>query len=768
MSALYPPLPAIPSAPQENLFDGEPYIVLARIPVSRLEETFLARLWKALLVVFHVFWPPHFFFVILAICQVSVFIGYSWIEGSTKNCPGCFENRKMGTSGILIFDPQKVNQLWRFVTYSLIHLNLGHLLRNVTVLVSVGYRLEMTSSFSKIAALYGLSVFTGAVFHYIVNPSQMLLGSSAGSFGLVFAQISNIILNYSEIKVSRIEAFGLPFIVVSDLLCSFWDQMKANGCVEANNSMDPGEPTTSKKKTAKRKSSETTETSSTLTRSDSDDDLIIVKHSNWTKKAKSIQNNSGSLIQNEQQKSKHINPAMSIMLGLPDVKKFIESCSTLNEQNTVNGATSCRTVDDQRDKNVEALSHAEKANVVVKFILWYEQIPPCRIFASKVLASKFTQCRIETKEAGTLSTVVRGLLAYLTYVEFMKEINDMSESEDSADETEDSADEFDDNRSVVDDDEAVKTRSLNVDFDTLNAKDAVIYREPPIHKFCPMVHVTGPQMQLLHWQHFPLCKRPLFRACNRHGQTTGFPMRNVRSALTFVADTLQLPASLFTSRSYRCGFAKDIITSAVLRGDEHQIFTIEDAKQCLFTSARWRSTQAEKYISRLTASVVSRAVSDGISVIDWRTAVFQTSVLAKYNYTHLNMSELHDYVVNNSENKQDAEGHWKNMPKKTFHQIHRFIQGEHCYEAFAGYGRGQCGPPYRCPVISCKTILHSTIDSSIKHWNEVHEKKKQKHQYLCSQCDDCGISNHTNYLRHQRKHHRKPTVEFRWQFLGDS
>ncbi|ULT92883.1 hypothetical protein L3Y34_002813 [Caenorhabditis briggsae] len=634
----------------------------------------------------------------------------------------------------------------------------------------------------------------------------------------------------------------------------------------------------------------------------------------------------------------------------------------------------------------KSYTDAQKADVVAKFILWYEQISPNKVSAAKVLASKFTTCRIETKETGTLTTVVRGLLTYLIFVggvspstcksptdesrtiwmcvkgalqacekrkggclsltqhtlsstdlvRLMQEMdsvnsrfaiqsimlalflvgfglrvgsirnrwtpgfekqknNEQVETDDSEDDELLTWDDDNDSEEIEvlenfdDDDDEVEDQNgeqkkarhekkddmfLDIEFDCLKAKNVKIFRLPRnandpqntvrmrvelevssskthgYKLYKPQVHgFNYPQIlpdQSYDWSPNAaislaalsvLCgatdarkitekeyepsfgteklisessneigERPLFQASTRHGNLTGRPMRNVTNGLQLVADTLKLPASFFTSRSYRCGFAKGTIYSALMHKEKNEIFTVENAKQCLFTSSRWRSTQAEKYIRQLTECVLSKPVADGLSVIDWHTAIFQTSIFAKNDYSHLQMPDLYEYVIANSEDKPEAEKNWKSMSKsqkrhllnvtngmnflnsptksasyeeqveflskrpildviQSFKQLGS-IKDQEC-EAFAGFGSGQTEPSFRCPVYNCKNPCHPSKEGSYKHWLDVHEMCKKRLTYLCPRCDDgeCGTSNHRNFLRHLKKRHPKRPMQFKFQFV---
>ena len=53
---------------------------------------------------------------------------------------------------------KKTNEPWRYISYSLVHADLGHVLLNVLLLVSVGSGLEAVHGTVRVAVLYILGV----------------------------------------------------------------------------------------------------------------------------------------------------------------------------------------------------------------------------------------------------------------------------------------------------------------------------------------------------------------------------------------------------------------------------------------------------------------------------------------------------------------------------------------------------------------------------------------------------------------------------------
>lgn len=73
--------------------------------------------------------PPPFFLFSASIIQISFFIYYA----ITMNSNGL--TGTVPVDSVLIYDPSKRQEFWRFLTYSLLHAGIAHLLGNILVQV---------------------------------------------------------------------------------------------------------------------------------------------------------------------------------------------------------------------------------------------------------------------------------------------------------------------------------------------------------------------------------------------------------------------------------------------------------------------------------------------------------------------------------------------------------------------------------------------------------------------------------------------------------
>jgi membrane associated rhomboid family serine protease len=80
-------------------------------------------------------------------------------------------------------------EIWRLVSYGLLHVNFTHLLFNLCFLAYTGYHLERAMGRANLAVLFFGSVFTGGLLSMAMAPDRASLGASGGDFGLLAATV---------------------------------------------------------------------------------------------------------------------------------------------------------------------------------------------------------------------------------------------------------------------------------------------------------------------------------------------------------------------------------------------------------------------------------------------------------------------------------------------------------------------------------------------------------------------------------------------------
>ena len=152
--------------------------------------------------------PPPVFMLTLSLVQVIVFAYNSTVGGLTLNGPVFHCSR-------LIFDPDKRTEIWRYITYMLIHSGIFHAIFNILIQLVLGLPLEMVhgkkihiffkcfyflSLFLKgwwrVCIVYMSGVLAGSLWTSVLKPDKFLAGASGGVYALITAHLGTVIMNY--------------------------------------------------------------------------------------------------------------------------------------------------------------------------------------------------------------------------------------------------------------------------------------------------------------------------------------------------------------------------------------------------------------------------------------------------------------------------------------------------------------------------------------------------------------------------------------------
>uniref|UniRef100_A0A336KA11 CSON008469 protein n=1 Tax=Culicoides sonorensis TaxID=179676 RepID=A0A336KA11_CULSO len=85
----------------------------------------------------------------------------------------------------LMYVPEKRGQVWRFITYMLIHQNEKHLFANMSGQIVIGGALEIMNSWWRVALVYLAGGLGGSLWTSIIKPTEMNIGASAGFYALL-------------------------------------------------------------------------------------------------------------------------------------------------------------------------------------------------------------------------------------------------------------------------------------------------------------------------------------------------------------------------------------------------------------------------------------------------------------------------------------------------------------------------------------------------------------------------------------------------------
>ena len=133
-----------------------------------------------------------------------------------------------------VFYPWKRWQIWRYVTYSFVHIDNLNLWLNVVLFVLGCLPLELVHGTPIVATIYINGVIAGSLFNYAVNHC-ILTGMASGTYAIIFSHWANYVLNLdimsSSYALMYIIAANIPIgvIFLFDLIKSIVDQKMFRG-----------------------------------------------------------------------------------------------------------------------------------------------------------------------------------------------------------------------------------------------------------------------------------------------------------------------------------------------------------------------------------------------------------------------------------------------------------------------------------------------------------------------------------------------------------
>jgi len=158
-------------------------------------------------------WPPPFFMLTLSLLQLVIFTYNSLQEigdiGLYDPVPYCSH---------LIYNPNRRNQIWRYVTYSLIHSGLFHVSFNILIQLILGVPLEMVNGWYRVGAVYISGVVAGSLWTSIMKPGVFLSGGSGGVYALIMSHLATVIMNHREMSHPKWRVAIVLLVALTDIV----------------------------------------------------------------------------------------------------------------------------------------------------------------------------------------------------------------------------------------------------------------------------------------------------------------------------------------------------------------------------------------------------------------------------------------------------------------------------------------------------------------------------------------------------------------------
>lgn len=116
-------------------------------------------------------------------------------------------------------DKSTMREVYRWYTYSLVHIDIPHVTVNVLATLLYGVFVEYDNLAHRCAIIHFLSIIGGAFGcgwqHRITGQNIILVGASGGAYGLLSAQIGNLIINWPDIDLMKKAIYTVTLITAS-------------------------------------------------------------------------------------------------------------------------------------------------------------------------------------------------------------------------------------------------------------------------------------------------------------------------------------------------------------------------------------------------------------------------------------------------------------------------------------------------------------------------------------------------------------------------
>lgn len=98
------------------------------------------------------------------------------------------------TYQLLAFSSTHQSQLWRFLTYSLLHAGIAHLIINIILQLFIALPLETEVGHLNTLWVYAGGVLSGSLAASVSDDGFLMVGASSGIYSLLMSHIPHVIM----------------------------------------------------------------------------------------------------------------------------------------------------------------------------------------------------------------------------------------------------------------------------------------------------------------------------------------------------------------------------------------------------------------------------------------------------------------------------------------------------------------------------------------------------------------------------------------------
>ncbi|KAJ8681385.1 hypothetical protein QAD02_017172 [Eretmocerus hayati] len=117
----------------------------------------------------------------------------------------------------LMYDPRRRIQGWRFISYMLLHSNALHLWLNVLIQLMLATPLEVEQGRFAVGTIYLGGGLCGALGASLLQPSESLVGASAGVYALLTSHLAHLYLCHGELRYAGWRMLSVLLLISADV-----------------------------------------------------------------------------------------------------------------------------------------------------------------------------------------------------------------------------------------------------------------------------------------------------------------------------------------------------------------------------------------------------------------------------------------------------------------------------------------------------------------------------------------------------------------------
>ncbi|KAI5722561.1 hypothetical protein M8J76_010289 [Diaphorina citri] len=165
--------------------------------------------------------PPPVIMIFISAVEIGFFLYDAMIVGDTYSLRGPMAKT-------LIYNPFHRAEVWRFMTYMLVHVGGFHLVVNLLVQILLGIPLEMVHRWWRVLIIYLVGVLAGSLATSITDPHVFLAGASGGVYALIAAHVATIIMNWSEMEYAAVQMLVFFLLATVDIGNAVYNRYLSN------------------------------------------------------------------------------------------------------------------------------------------------------------------------------------------------------------------------------------------------------------------------------------------------------------------------------------------------------------------------------------------------------------------------------------------------------------------------------------------------------------------------------------------------------------